>query len=113
MPLGLSLHAPPTVADCAKDLYGEVYCGGGRCLRDHSGTIWCSRHYRGGAQKTLDGEVLCGRGQCLKDFRGRVYCSTEISGAVMRDSQGRVRCYGRCEPGSREHCERSRADASE
>lgn len=100
-------------ADCAKDIGGEVFCGGGECLRDSAGTIWCSRHDRGGAQKTLDGRVLCGRGRCAKDTGGRIFCSSNPGGAVLRDSRGRVRCYGECEPASADHCENTRADASD
>jgi len=97
-------------ADCVKDLHGEVYCGAGRCMIDSKGTVWCSRHYEGGAVKTLDGQVLCGRGQCAKDINGQVSCSSEIGGAVLIDSRGRVRCYGQCELATGDNCESIRAN---
>lgn len=99
-------------ADCSRDAKGEVYCGGGRCLHDSSGKVWCARPYRGDAMKTRDGKVLCGKGRCAKDSKGRIFCSSETDGAVLKDSQGRIRCYGRCEPASAALCESTRAGSS-
>lgn len=108
----LLLLAPAVSADCSADAYGEVYCGGGRCIRDRSGTIWCSRYYQGGAQLTRDGAVLCGKGQCTKSTRGEIFCSSVVGGAVLKDSKGRVRCMGRCEPATAAQCENTRADGA-
>lgn len=105
----LCLLAPAASADCAKDFYGEVYCGGGRCLQDRNGTIWCSRAYEGGAEKNREGSVLCGKGQCVRDSSGQIYCSSVVGGAALKDSRGRVRCYGRCEPATTAQCENTRA----
>lgn len=99
-------------AECATDAYGDVYCGGGQCIRDRHGTVWCSRFYEGGAQLTRDGKVVCGRGQCAKSTRGEVFCSSVAAGAVLKDSRGQVRCMGRCEPGSAQLCENTRADSA-
>ena len=107
----LLLLAPVTSADCAKDSYGEVYCGGGRCLNDLNGNVWCSRHYKGGAEKTQDGRILCGKGECAKDSRGQIFCSSVVGGSVLKDSRGHVRCYGRCEPASTAQCENTPADS--
>lgn len=106
----LFLLASGASADCAKDSYGEVFCGGGRCQYDRNGNVWCSRHFLGGVERTRDGRVLCGKGQCAKDLQGRIYCSSVVGGTVLRDSSGRVRCYGRCEPATAEQCENTRAD---
>ena len=106
------LMATMTSADCKQDLRGEVYCGAGRCLVDRDGTVWCSRHYEGGAAITLEGQVLCGKGRCAKDKYGKVFCSSEIGGAVLVDSRGRVRCYGQCEPATVDNCESTRADSA-
>jgi hypothetical protein len=103
----LCLLAPASSADCSKDSSGEIYCGGGRCLTDRQGTVWCSRFYDGDAQPTRDGSVLCGKGDCAKDSRGEIFCSSEKGGAVARDSEGRVRCYGRCERATAENCDSS------
>lgn len=108
----LWLLAPTASADCAKDINGEVYCGGGRCIQDREGVVWCSRYYEGDAQSTRDGSVLCGKGQCEKDTHGELFCSSERGGSVLKDSQGRVRCYGRCERATAEQCESTRADSS-
>ena len=108
----LWLLAPAASADCAADAYGEVYCGGGRCKRDHNGTIWCSRTYQGGAQRSLEGRVLCGTGQCVKNIRGEIYCSSVVGGAVLKDSKGLVRCQGRCERATAAQCENTRADSA-
>ncbi|MDH3413655.1 MAG: hypothetical protein OEM98_14375 [Gammaproteobacteria bacterium] len=105
----LCLLAPTASADCARDSYGEIYCGGGRCLQDRKGTIWCSRAYEGGAEKTRDGSVLCGKGQCAKDSSGQIFCSSVVGGAALKDSQGRVRCYSQCEPATAAQCENTRA----
>ena len=99
-------------ADCAKDLRGEVYCGGGRCLADREGSVWCSRFYQGDAVRTRDGKVLCGKGRCARNLRGQIFCSSEVGGAVLLDSEGRVRCYGRCEQAASEWCEHTAADSS-
>jgi hypothetical protein len=109
----LWLLAAAASADCAKDRNGEVYCGGGQCLPDKDGTVWCSRHWVGDAMKTRDGRVLCGKGECEKDKRGEIFCSSERGGAVLKDSEGRVRCYGQCERASAEQCENTRADSSD
>jgi len=108
----LIFYAPTANGDCRTDAYGEVYGGAGRCVVDSAGKIWCSRHYKGGVEITLDGQVLCGIGQCAKDAHGRVYCSSEVGGTVTTDADGRVRCYGRCEPGSVDSCESTRADSA-
>jgi len=107
----LFLLAPGISADCVRDSYGEVYCGGGHCQYDREGNVWCSRYFLGGVERTRDGRVLCGKGQCAKDARGQIYCSSVPAGAVLRDSSGRVRCYGRCEPATAAHCENTRADS--
>lgn len=99
-------------ADCAVDASGGVYCGGGRCVADRNGTIWCARAYLGDAVRTRDGSVLCGAGQCETDWRGQVHCSAIVGGAVLRDSGGRVRCYGRCERAAADRCEHTPADVS-
>jgi hypothetical protein len=104
--------APAASADCAKDVRGEVYCGGGRCIADRKGTVWCSRFYKGDAESTQDGRAVCGKGQCAKDLRGRVFCSSVVGGAVLIDSWGRVRCYRRCERATTEQCEHTPADSS-
>ena len=91
----LFLLAPGAYADCARDSYGEVYCGGGRCQYDRNGNVWCSRYFLGGVERTRDGRVVCGKGQCATDLNGRIYCSSAAGGSVLRDSRGRVRCYGR------------------
>jgi hypothetical protein len=106
------LMATNSYADCVRDLYGEVYCGAGRCLVDRSGTVWCSRYYQGGATTTFGGQVLCGKGQCAKSSDGQIFCSAEIGGAVLRDSRGRVRCHGKCEPATADKCENTRADSA-
>ena len=103
------LMATITSADCMKDLRGEVFCGAGRCIVDSKGTIWCSRHYEGGAAITLDGQVLCGKGQCVKNINGQISCSSEVGGAALIDSHGRVRCYGHCEPATAGNCENTPA----
>ncbi len=108
----LWLLAPAASADCTTDAYGEVYCGGGRCMRDHNGTIGCSRTYQGGAQTSREGRVLCGKGQCAKSIRGEIYCSSVVDGAVLKDSKGRVRCQGRCERATAAQCESARADSA-
>lgn len=102
-----------TSADCIKELNGEVYCGGGRCIVDSKGIAWCSKYYDGGAQITLDGRVLCGKGRCATTSDGKVFCSSEIGGAVLTDSRGHVRCYGQCEPATAEMCEHTRAGSSD
>ena len=108
----LWLLVPAALADCAKDITGEVYCGGGRCISDHNGIIWCSRSYKGGAEKTRDGRVLCGKGTCAKDTRGQIFCSSEGGGAVLKDARGHVRCYGRCERATAAQCQNTRADSA-
>jgi hypothetical protein len=108
----LWLLAPASSADCSKDASGEVYCGGGSCVADRQGKIWCSRYYEGDAQSTRDGRVLCGKGHCAKDSYGEIFCSSERGGTVVKDSQGRVRCYGRCERATADNCENTRADSS-
>jgi hypothetical protein len=108
----LWLLAPAVSADCATDAHGDVYCGGGRCLRDHNGTVWCSRTYQGGALRSREGSVLCGMGQCAKNTNGEIYCSSVVGGAVLKDSRGRVRCQGRCEPATAAQCENTRADSA-
>jgi hypothetical protein len=108
----LWLLAPAASADCAKDSSGEVYCGGGRCLSDANGTIWCARNYEGDAQMTRDGKAVCGKGKCERNSRGEIFCSSEKGGAVLKDSKGRVRCYGQCERATAELCEHTRADSS-
>lgn len=119
IPVGLGLLAmlcflaPLAYSDCAKDINGEIYCGGGQCLRDRSNTIWCSRNYEGNAVRTRDGRVLCGKGQCAKDSRGQIFCSSETGGTVLIDSKGSVRCYGRCERATAEQCENTPADISD
>jgi hypothetical protein len=105
-----SLFAVTASADCIKDVRWEVYCGGGRCIVDRAGTVWCSRYYEGGAEITLEGQVLCGKGQCAKDPDGRVLCSSELGGTVLIDSRGHVRCYGKCEAATADMCENTRAD---
>jgi hypothetical protein len=107
------LIAAITSADCLRDPRGEVYCGAGRCIVDSKGTVWCSRHYDGGAEITLDGQVLCGKGQCAKGSDGQVFCSSEVGGAVLIDSRGRVRCYSQCEPATADKCEITRADSAD
>ncbi len=108
----LCLLAPAASADCVRNSYGEVYCGGGRCLQDRNGTVWCSRAYEGGAEKTRDGSVLCGKGQCAKNSSGQIFCSSVVGGAALKDSRGRVRCYGQCEPATAAQCENTRADSA-
>jgi hypothetical protein len=108
----LCLLAPAASADCAKDSKGEVYCGGGRCVSDRTGVVWCARAYEGDAQVTRDGRVLCGTGQCEKNLAGEIFCSSKKGGAVLKDSKGRVRCYGKCEPATAERCENTPADSS-
>lgn len=100
-------------ADCLKDRYGEVYCGAGRCLADMDGIILCSRYYDGYAERTSDGLVVCGKGQCVKRSDGLVFCSTEVGGAALLDSSGNARCYGQCEPATKEMCETTRAGSSD
>ena len=107
------LLCPVAFAECASDLHGDVYCGGGRCIRDREGIVWCARSYDGGAQTTLHGTVICGKGECAKSSQGQILCSSEPGGAVLRDSRGRVRCYGRCERASAEQCVHIRADGAE
>ncbi len=107
----LCLLAPTAAADCARDAYGEVYCGAGRCMHDRNGTVWCSRYYEGGVERTRDGAAVCGKGQCAKNSRGQIFCSSVVGGAVAIDSKGRVRCYGRCERPIVAQCENSRAGA--
>ncbi len=108
----LWLLAPAASADCAKDLEGEVYCGGGYCSADRIGTVWCSRFYKGGAERTREGKVLCGKGQCAKNSRGEIFCSSEVGGAVTKDSRGHVRCYGECERATAMQCENTPAGSS-
>ena len=104
--------APAASADCAKDVRGEVYCGGGSCKLDRRGDIWCSRSYKGGAGNTRDGRVVCGKGRCVQDSHGKVFCSSVVDGAVLIDRFGRVRCYGQCERATPEQCEHTPADSS-
>ena len=99
-------------ADCITDLRGETYCGAGHCKIDSEGTVWCSRYYEGGAEITLEGQVLCGIGQCVTDGEGQAFCSSEIGGAVLINSRGHVRCYGQCEPASKDYCESTHADSA-
>ena len=108
----LGLLVTMAFADCAKDLKGEVYCGGGRCIRDLNGTVWCSRFYLGDARLTHDGRPLCGKGRCEKDIDGQIFCSSEVGGAVLKDERGHVRCYGRCERATAKWCENTIADSS-
>ena len=108
----LSLHAPAAFADCAKDFYGEVFCGAGRCARDREGVVWCSRFYDGDAQSTREGTVHCGKGRCAATSSGDIFCSSEIGGTVLVDLKGRVRCQGRCEPASATNCVNSLADSA-
>lgn len=98
-------------ADCSTNAYGDVYCGAGRCVRDHTGAVWCSRHYQGGALITRDGRAVCGTGQCAKSTRGEIYCSSVVGGAVLKDSRGQVRCQDRCELATAAQCESTRADS--
>lgn len=99
-------------ADCVEDIQGEVYCGAGHCKVDRKGTVWCSRHYEGGAVTTLYGQVLCGKGQCATRSDGEIFCSSEVGGGALTDSRGRVRCYGQCEPATVDNCENTRAGSS-
>lgn len=108
----LTLTGAAASADCATDAYGEVYCGGGRCTRDHAGLVWCSRFYQGGVETSRDGTVVCGRGQCAKTSRGEIFCSSVVGGAVLKDSKGRVRCMGQCERANSAMCENTRADSA-
>ena len=108
----LTVIGGATSADCATDSYGDVYCGGGRCMRDQSGVVWCSRFYQGGVQTTRDGSVVCGKGQCARSSRGEVFCSSVVGGAVLKDSKGQVRCMGQCEPATSANCENTRADSA-
>lgn len=108
----MSLHAPAAFADCAKDFYGEVFCGAGRCARDREGVVWCSRFHDGDAQTSREGAVLCGKGKCAATSRGDIFCSSQSGGTVLVDSKGRVRCQGRCEPASAANCENSLADSA-
>lgn len=105
--------APVSLADCKKDVSGEVYCGRGDCLRGTDGTVWCSRYEDGDAMLTRDGVVLCGRGQCAKDSAGVIFCSKEPGGAVLKDRNGHVRCFGGCERATRDYCENTVAGISE
>ncbi len=107
------LSSPVAFAECASDLHGEVYCGGGCCIRDRKGIVGCARSYEGGAQTTRDESVLCGKGECAKSSRGQILCSSELGGAVLKDTRGRVRCYGRCERASAEQCVHIRAGGAE
>lgn len=111
--MAVLIPAITSSADCLRDLHGEVYCGAGQCLADREGTIWCSRYYDGGAERTSDGHVLCGKGRCAKRSDGRVFCSSEVGGAVLIDSSGRVRCYGQCEPATAEMCVKGPAPAAQ
>jgi photosystem II stability/assembly factor-like uncharacterized protein len=108
----LAIGATCAIADCAKDLRGDVFCGGGRCVTDEAGIVWCARHDRGDALLTLNGEALCGVGQCARTPRGAIFCSSEIGGAAMLDARGNVRCYGRCEPATANQCENTPADSA-
>ena len=109
----LWLLSPVSSAACAKDRRGEIYCGGGDCISDRSGVIWCSRFKDGGAQITRDGQVLCGKGQCARDTRGRIFCSSMNGGAALKDSRGHVRCFGQCEQAQKEWCENTLAGSSD
>lgn len=109
----LCLLAPDASADCATDLYGEVYCGPGRCLTDLDGVVWCSRFEDGDAIKTLNGKVVCGKGRCITDVYGKVFCSSKKRGAVLIDSRGRVRCDGQCELATADQCEHTPAGRSD
>ena len=108
----LSLHAPAAFADCAKDFYGEVFCGAGRCARDREGVVWCSRFNDGDAQSTREGAVLCGKGKCAATSGGDIFCSSDTGGTVLLDLKGRVRCQGRCEPASAANCGNALADSA-
>lgn len=108
----LWLLAPAASADCAKDFYGEVFCGAGRCARDKEGVVWCSRFYDGSAEVTRAGAVLCGKGRCANTSGGDIFCSSAAGGAVLKDAKGRVRCQGRCEPAIEANCENSLAGSA-
>lgn len=113
-PLLVALAGPDAVvADCVQTLHGDVYCGAGRCLIDRSGNVFCSKYYKGGAQRTIHGRVLCGKGDCAKDINGVIFCSSEIGGAVFLDAKGYVHCYGSCEAATVASCEAVPADKAD
>lgn len=107
------VFAPESLADCKKDIKGEVYCGRGDCLRSTDGIVWCSRFEDGDAVLTRDGVVVCGRGDCEKDSAGEVFCSKERGGAVLKHRDGSVRCFGQCERATVDYCESTVAGSSE
>src|SRR5262245_18264270 len=100
---------PSASADCMKERSGEVICGGGPCLRDLYGVVYCAQFRFGSVLRTTRGETLCGRGQCVTTIRGEVICSAVEGGGAVRQSDVSVRCQGECEYASLELCERSSA----
>ena len=102
--LSLCSEAPPALADCRKDVRGDVICGRGPCLNDMKGNVFCARSRDGGIVRTLYGAILCGSGQCVATFKGVWLCSTVEDGAVFKDWDGGIRCEGGCEPASVGNC---------
>jgi len=92
-----------------KERSGEVICGGGPCVRDINGVVYCAQFRFGSVVRTTRGETLCGRGQCVTTIRGEVICSIVEGGGAVRQSDGSVRCQGECEYASLDLCERSSA----
>ena len=105
--LAIALAAAADAADCIKDQYGNVVCGGGQCATDQYGKILCAKA-GGGALRDRFGVVRCGTGMCATDDNGNVMCSSQPGGGAARDSYGKVQCLGACEEGREARCEAAR-----
>jgi hypothetical protein len=99
----------PVAADCLKDRSGQVICGGGPCLRDIGGEVWCAQFRFGSIRRTINGETLCGKGQCVVTVNSEVICSAVEGGGALKQSDGTTRCQGGCEYASPALCERTSA----
>jgi hypothetical protein len=93
-------------AACAKNRFGEVYCGRGDCALDSAGDVFCSKYQFGHAFLNKEGNVVCGKGQCAESVRFKdFYCSVVEGGGADRDRLGEPKCYGGCEKASALMCE--------
>ena len=103
LPLIFVMVVGSSEADCIKNQNGEVVCGGGKCLADYLGKVFCTP---AGGDAVLDrfGKVKCGPGVCKKDSYSKIWCSKEPGGGAAVDSYGKVTCFGGCVEGSAAFC---------
>jgi hypothetical protein len=94
------------LAECAKDRFGDVYCGRGACAQDLAGNVFCSKYQFGQAFLEENGKVVCGKGQCVESVKFQeFFCSVIENGGANRDRLGEPKCYGGCEKASELMCE--------